>query len=118
LEQGFMENVKYSPSKGDVIWLDFKGPTGSSRKAAFVVSEQAFNVATGRILACPVSTKRYGNEFEVPIEVGNDINGCVAADYIRNLDWRSLNAKFAGRSDDQTTNQVLGRIEMVLGVAS
>ena len=111
-------NTQYQPSKGDVIWLDFQGQNGSSRKAAFVVSERAFNVATGHILACPVSSKLHGTDFEVPVAVGKDINGCIAADHIRNLDWRSLNAKFAGRCDARTTSEVLGRIETVLGVAS
>jgi mRNA interferase MazF len=111
-------NTQYQPSKGDVIWLDFQGQNGASRKAAFVVSERSFNIATGHILACPVSQKRLGTEFEVPVSVGKDINGCIAADHIRNLDWRTLNAKFAGRCDPETTNAVLGRIESVLGVAS
>jgi mRNA interferase MazF len=113
-----MTTTFYSPAKGDIIWLDFKGPNGTARKAAFVVSEKAYNMATGHVLACPVSTKCYGNDFEVPITIGNDFEGCVAADYIRNLDWRSLNAEFAGRGDASTTGAVLGRIESALGVAS
>ena len=108
----------YSPSKGDIIWLDFKGQNGSSRKAAFVVSEKAYNVATGHVLACPVSTKQYGNDYEVPVTIGSDFTGCIAADFIRNLDWRSLNAQFAGRADDRTTSEVLSRIESALGMAS
>jgi mRNA interferase MazF len=110
-------NTEYQPSKGDVIWLDFQGQNGASRKAAFVVSERAFNIATGHVLACPVSSKRYGTEFEVPVAVGNDVAGCIAADHIRNLDWRSLNAKFAGRCDPSTTTAVLDRLGMMLGVA-
>lgn len=108
----------YSPAKGDIIWLDFKGLKGSARKAAFVVSDKAYNMSTGHVLACPVSSKFHGNDFEVPISIGADFAGCVAADYIRNLDWRSLNAEFAGRGDDKTTSEVLGRIEYALGMAS
>jgi mRNA interferase MazF len=112
--------LPYQPERGDLIWLDFTPSSGteqSGRRPALVLSERAFNVATGLAFVCPVTNKGKGSSFEVPLPAGIGVTGFVLSDHLRSLDWLSRNATFAGKMPPDGLWEVLGRIEAIMGTA-
>jgi mRNA interferase MazF len=61
---------------------------------ALVLSEARFNVATGWIVVCPITTKVKGSPFEVQIPRGLKSVGCVVASEVRTVDYLARNARF------------------------
>ena len=109
----------YQPDRGDLIYLDFTPNAGTEqggRRPALVLSQKAFNIATGLILACPITSKIKNGTFEVPLPRGTRLTGVVLSDQIRSLDWIARNADFHSKATDDVMNEVLGRIEAILGI--
>ena len=104
------------PDRGDLVWLDFDPQAGheqARRRPVLVLSPRAYNARTGLMLCCPLTTKRKGYPFEVPIEDG-DPPSVVLADQIRSVDWRARNARFLRRAEHVTRD--VGRIVAALVV--
>lgn len=109
----------YQPDRGDLIWLDFTPNAGTEqggRRPALVLSGQDFNIATGLVLVCPITTKDKINSFDVPLPKGVRLKGVILSSQIRSLDWIARNADFHGKADTNTMCEVLGRIEAILGI--
>ena len=114
-----MIQSSYQPGRGDLIWLDFTPHSGTEqagRRPALVLSEQAFNIATGLAFVCPITNQGKGGGFEVPLPRGLGISGFVLTDHMRSLDWISRNAAFAGRVDGGTLHDVVVRIEAIMRI--
>lgn len=84
------------PEAGDIVRLHFSPQAGheqAGHRPAVVLSPAAYN-RHGLMLCCPLTTRRKGYPFEVPLD---DDRGSVAlADQIRSLDWRARQAERKG----------------------
>lgn len=109
----------YQPERGDLIFLDFTPHAGTEqggRRPALVLSPRDFNIATGLILACPITNQVKGGAFEVPLPRGARITGVVLSEQVRALDWIARNADFHSKATDEVMWNVLGRIEAILSI--
>ena len=74
--------AEYVPEAGEIVWLEFSPHAGheqAGHRPAVVLSPAAYN-RIGLMLCCPLTTKRKGYPFEVPI---NDARGsAVLADQV------------------------------------
>ena len=107
----------YQPEKGDFAYLDFTPHSGTEqagRRPALVISPRTFNIATGLMFACPVTSQAKGSSFEVPIPRGATVTGVVLSDQLRSLDWIARNAEFRGTAPPTVVDEVIARIEAVL----
>ncbi len=107
-----MGKIKYIPSRGDIVWIDFdpvKGHEQSGRRPALVLSPEKYNAMSKRALICPVTSKVRGNVFEVVIE-GKNIRRAILSDQIRTMDWSKRNVTFA----EQISPSALSHVEAKL----
>ncbi len=111
------QKSKYTPSKGDLIWLDFNPQAEREvmkRRPALVLSPQEYN-KHGLILAVPITSKAKGYPFEV--KINNDkVSGVALADVIKSLDWKERNAEFAGTASKEELLEVLKLLSVLLKV--
>jgi len=87
------------PDRDDLVWLDFDPQAGHEqgrRRPALVLTPRDYNKRTGLMIVCPVTSKRKGYPFEVPIDSG-DLKGVALADQIKSMDWVARDARPIGR---------------------
>ena len=63
----------YVPEAGDIAWLDFDPQAGREqgrRRPALVLTDQAYNRASGLVVVCPLTSKRKPYPFALPATVG------------------------------------------------
>ena len=104
---------EYVPERGDVVWLHFDPQAGHEQagtRPALVVSPASYNRRVGLALFCPVTSQVKGYPFEVILPPGLQVQGAVLADQIKNLDWRSRRAKYAGKVPRASLAEVVGKI--------
>jgi mRNA interferase MazF len=107
---------KYTPERGDIVWLEFDPQSGHEQKGkrpALVLSPLAYNEKVGLALFCPITSQEKGYPFEVKIN-GKDIKGVVLSDQIKSLDWKSRKAKFAGKAKDSEMCEVIGKVSTLV----
>lgn len=107
-----MARVKYTPCRGDIVWIDFdptKGHEQSGRRPAIVVSLDAYNIISGRALFCPITSKIKGHVFDVLLE-GGKVNGVILADQVRTMDWSKRNLIFVEKASPAITDDVEGKL--------
>jgi mRNA interferase MazF len=101
--------MAYAPDRGDIILIEFSPETGTEMAGehrAIVLSEQAFSVATGWVVVCPITTKIKGSPFEVQIPRGLKAHGCVVASELRTIDYLVRRARFMEKAPRQLLQQV------------
>ena len=114
-----MSRSAYQPDRGHLVYLDFTPNAGTEqggRRPALVLSPKEFNIATGLMLACPITSKLKGSSFEVLLPRGVKIDGVVLSDHIRSVDWIARNAEFHSEATEELMAEVLGRIEAILAI--
>jgi len=82
---------------GDVIWVDFnpqKGREQAGRRPAVVLTPRAYNELTTLCLACPITTRSRGWQFEVVVPDGYPVKGIVLADHAKSTSWEERRAEF------------------------
>lgn len=80
---------RYVPDAGDVVWLNFTPQAGheqAGHRPALVLSPAAYNVKTGLMICCPMTTQIKSYPFEVLI--AGTPPSAVLADQVKSLDWR------------------------------
>jgi mRNA interferase MazF len=109
---------RYVPDAGDLVWLTFDPQAGheqAGRRPALVLSPRLYNEKAGLALVCPVTTRRKGYPFEVPVNAPG-ISGVVLADHVKSVDWRARRATRAARAASDTMIEVLERIRPLFGL--
>ena len=99
----------YTPERGDIILIELSPQAGTEMAGehrALVLSEQAFSVATGWVVVCPITTKIKGSPFEVQIPRGLKAVGCVVASELRTMDYLIRRAKFMEKGPLELLQQV------------
>lgn len=107
----------FIPDRGDVVWLSFDPQSGheqSGRRPALVLSPQEYNLKTGLAIFVPVTTKEKGYPFEVVIPNDLKISGVVLSDQVKSLDWKSRRVKFISRVPEDTVQDVLEKLRVLL----
>lgn len=65
------------------------------------------------MLCCPLTAKRKGYPFEVPID--DALGSAVLADQVKSLDWRAHRAKAKGRISDAELAAVRMKAKALIG---
>jgi len=108
----------YVPRAGDLIWLDFDPQAGreqAKRRPALVVTDHAYNQASGLVLVCPLTSRRKPYPFALPVTV-DKIEGAVLLDHLKSLDWSARRAAFHSKADPTLLSQVRAYLGVLLGI--
>ncbi len=108
----------HAPDSGDIVWLAFTPQAGheqAGRRPALALSPRLYNGKTGLALFCPITSRVKGYPFEVALPAGSSVTGVVLADQVKSLDWRARQADFACRAPPAVIDEVVDKIEALLG---
>jgi mRNA interferase MazF len=106
--------ARYVPEAGDIAWLDFDPQAGREqrrRRPALVLTDQAYNRASGLVVVCPLTSKRKPYPFALHIVV-DDVEGAVLVDHLKSMDWKARKAAFHSKADPA----LLSKVRAYLGV--
>lgn len=106
----------YVPEAGDIAWLDFDPQAGreqAKRRPALVLTDQAYNRASGLVVVCPLTSKRKPYPFALPVVVGKT-EGSVLVDHLKSMDWEARNAAFHSKADLALLSKVRAYIAVLL----
>lgn len=105
--------VTYVPARGDLAWLEFTPQAGHEQagtRPALVISPREYNRRVGLALFCPITSQVKGYPFEVALPAGLRVHGVVLADQLKSLDWRVRKARYAGQIPQETMQDVVARV--------
>ena len=108
----------YAPDAGDIVWLDFDPQAGreqARRRPALVLTDLAYNRASGLAVVCPLTSRRKMYPFALPVLV-NKIEGAVLVDHLKSLDWKIRKVKFHSKADPALLNRVRSYIGVLLRI--
>ena len=109
---------RYVPDAGDIAWLDFTPQAGreqAGRRPALVLTDQAYNRASGLAVVCPLTSKRKLYPFALPCDVGN-VEGSVLVDHLRSIDWETRNVAFHSKADTALLSKVRAYVGVLLRI--
>lgn len=109
---------RYVPDVGDIAWLDFDPQVGheqSKRRPALVLTDQAYNRASGLVVVCPLTSQRRAYPFALPVVV-DKVEGAVLVDHIKSIDWAARKATFHSKADPQLLAKVRVYIAALLRI--
>jgi mRNA interferase MazF len=112
-----MKQVFYTPERGDVVWISPEPQVGQEqigRRAAVVLSPQAYNSRVGLAVLCPITAHVKGYPFEVLIPPDLPIEGAVLADQVETLDWRAHRAELICSLPPAVVEEALGKLRTLL----
>lgn len=108
---------RYIPERGDLVWLEFDPQTGHEQKGirpALVLSPKLYNQKTKLAIFCPITNQEKGYPFEIKLPKGICLGGVILSDQIKSLDWSERNAKSICRLPQETLDEVLGKIAILI----
>lgn len=108
--------LRYVPDAGDIVWLDFAPQAEheqAGRRPALVLSPAGYNGKTGLMLCCPLTAHIKGYPFEVVLS--GTPPSAVLTDQIKNLDWRSRNARPKGVVTAEQLVEARAKITALIG---
>lgn len=109
----------YVPDAGELVWLQFDPQAGHEQagvRPALVLSPAAYNVKTGLMLCCPITSHVKGYPFEVLVQNNPKVSGAILSDQIKNLDWRVRKARLLGRVTERELAEVRGKLKSLAGL--
>lgn len=110
--------ARYIPSAGDIVWLNFDPQAGREQaktRPALVITEEAYNRASGLAVVCPLTRTRKPYPFSLPCVVGKD-EGAVLVDHLRSVDWSARKVSFHSKGEPELLAKVRAYIGVLLGV--
>ena len=110
--------TRYIPDTGDIVWLDFDPQAGREqgrRRPALVLTDSAYNRASGLFVVCPRTSKRKPYPFSLPVVV-EKIEGAVLVDHLKSMDWNVRAVKFHSKADPALVSRVRGYIAVLLRI--
>jgi mRNA interferase MazF len=108
----------YVPEAGDIAWVDFHPQAGreqSKRRPALVLTDQAYNRATGLMVVCPLTSRRKPYPFALPVVV-DKVEGAVLVDHLKSVDWKARKAVFHSKVDAALLNKVRTYVSVLLRI--
>lgn len=110
--------ASYVPDAGDIVWLDFDPQAGREqgrRRPALVLTDSAYNRASGLAVVCPLTSKRKPYPFSLPVVV-DKVEGAVLVDHLKSMDWKVCTVKFRSRADPALLSRVRAYIAVLLRI--
>lgn len=107
----------YSPSRGDVVWLDLSPHAGreqSERRPALCISLFSYNERVGLGIFCPITSHKKGYPFEVVLPEGLPLAGVILSDHVKSLDWQSRQAEYICTVPQTTIEEVLQKLQTLI----
>jgi mRNA interferase MazF len=107
----------YVPDRGDIVWLQFNPQAGheqAGHRPALVLSPATYNLRSGLMLCCPLTTQRKGYPFEVVIQDEPPHTNVVLADQVKSLDWKVRKAVKKGTASTEVVDETLGKLQTLL----
>lgn len=108
--------LKYTPKKGDVVWIDFepqKGREITKTRPAVVLSPSNYNIKSELALFVPITSSIKSYPFEVMVEY-NGIKGAILCDQIRSMDWKERKVTKITELDKKMLKEVLSKVLLLL----
>jgi len=109
--------MKFTPSRGDVIWINFNPQAGheqAGRRPGLVLSPKTYNSKLGMAVVVPITNQVKGYPFEVIIPDGLKIKGAILSDQIKNFDWQIREAELICRIPQATFDEVIQKLSALL----
>lgn len=103
----------YTPSQGDLVWLDFeptKGHEQSGHRPALVLTPERYNRITELAVVCPITSHVKGYPFEIPIPEKSQVGGVLLTDQIRNVDWKNRSCRFIEKVSENVLRNTLENV--------
>jgi len=110
--------ASYVPDAGDIIWLDFDPQVGreqAKRRPALVLTDRAYNRASGLAVVCPLTSKQKPYPFALPVVV-DEVDGSVLVDHLKSVDWKARGATFCLKADPALLNKVRAYLGVLLNI--
>lgn len=111
-------SAEYIPSRGDIVKLDIgteeTGQAEKPKRNMLVISPKSYNEKTGLALFCPVKNKSKGYPFEVVIPEDSKVKGIILSDQVKSLNWKSRNAEFICKLQDEKISDVIARLSTLI----
>ena len=113
--------MAYTPSRGDIVHLDFDPSSGREVKGphfGLVLSGKMFN-EQGLAMICPISqgaaaaARTHGTVVTL-MGAGTSTQGAVHCHQLKSLDWRARNARLKESIPQYLMDEVLARVEAIL----
>ena len=108
--------MSYEPDSGDIAFISFDPQTGreqAKNRPALVITGRLWNVTTGLLVACPITSTRKGWGSHIPL-TGGGVSGFVMTEQVKSLDWRARGARFAERAPIEVLEQVRNALAVML----
>lgn len=108
--------ARYVPEAGDIVWLRFDPQAGHEQaglRPAVVLSPARYNERAGLMLCCPLTTKRKGYPFEVPID--DERKSAALSDQVKSLDWIARDAQRKGKVSTGELSEIRRKAISLIG---
>lgn len=109
---------RYVPRAGDIVWIDFNPQLGreqAKRRPALVITEEAYNRASGLAVVCPLTSHRKPYPFALPL-IFDNVEGSVLVDQIKSFDWTARKVTFKATAEPMLLSRVRAYLEVLLGI--
>ena len=109
--------MAYIPDRGDIVETNFDPQVGHEQagsRPALILSRKLFNAASGLAVCCPITGRRKGYPFEVPLSPGLDVYGVILVDQIKSLDWQERKVKFLTKLSESDMIDVMEKLNTLL----
>ena len=95
--------VKYIPSQGDIVYVDFSPTKGHEQKGfrpAIVVSNNVFNMNTKMVMVCPITSNTKDFPTHYQLFETKKVKGAVLVEHIRSIDFEERKLKFVEKASE------------------
>lgn len=80
-----------------------------------MVTDQAYNQASGLVVVCPLTSRRKPYPFALPVVV-DTVEGAVLVDHLKSLDWAARKATFHSKAEPALLSKVRAYLGVLLGI--
>jgi mRNA interferase MazF len=94
--------------------MERQGREQQGYRPVLVVSPFKYNRIASMVLACPITSRKKGLSFEVPLTEGMKTSGVVLTDQIKSLDWRARKVLFVEKAEQDLIEEVQAKIEALI----
>ena len=111
-----VNQTKYIPDSGDIIWVDFspvKGHEQGGYRPALVITPQYYSMRSNIALLCPITSREKGYPFEVSFK-GKKSEGVVLIDQIKAIDFSVRKIKFIEKIDDESLLDIKAKLHSLI----
>lgn len=108
----------YIPDRGDIVWVDLnptRGHEQAKTRPAIVITPKSYNVRSGLMLACLITSETKGYPFEIAL-TGKKVSGVILSDHLRSLDWYARKVRFIERAKPSSISDLTQKLSALIGV--